>query len=95
MEHIPCDPLYECRVGQFARGCFEDVHHKFWPKREYTTSLEKEFRELDINKVLGCRALHNELHAVEPPPNKPSRETMRNMVNQVRIITMLDEGGVA
>lgn len=75
MERFPCDPSRECRVRE-KTGCFEDVHHKEWPRRAYSTPLEKEYRELEDNKELTCRDRHNEIHATQQPPEKPSHEEM-------------------
>lgn len=75
MERFPCDPERECRLRETI-GCFEDVHHKKWPRRDYRTPVEKEYRELEDNKELSCRDRHNEIHATQRPPEKPSREEM-------------------
>lgn len=73
MENVPCQPDEGCR---YYPDCFEDVDHLYWPRRNYKTQVEKQFRELDENKTLVCRALHEERHATERPPQKPPREVM-------------------
>jgi hypothetical protein len=70
MERFPCDPTRECRLRETI-GCFEDVHHRQWPRRAYQSPVAKEFRDLDENKELTCRDRHNEIHATEMPPEKP------------------------
>lgn len=64
-----------------GQGCFSDIHHTKYPRRDYRTPLEREFRELPENKVRMCRAEHDELHASEFPPPKPSREVMLGAVS--------------
>lgn len=58
------------------RRHFSDLHHTYYPRSEYRTKVEKEFRELPENKVQLCRNEHQEIHATEPDPVKPSREYM-------------------
>jgi len=79
MEKLPCINQNVCPLADTRRGCFEDVHHLYWPQNRYRTQLEKEFRELDENKVRICRAEHNELHDVRPPEH-PFHEEMRAAV---------------
>ncbi len=67
-ENVDC-PLY-------FEGCFTDLHHLYFPRRDYKTNVEKQFRNLPENKEQLCRAEHNERHATEPPPLKPSRDEM-------------------
>jgi len=94
VERAPCDPekrnTSECRVYQITSHCFEDIHHHEWPARDYKTELEKEYRELHILKTLGCRAIHNEIHATTPPPQKPTVAEMREAVNQDRIEKLIE-----
>ena len=90
MERRPCENQDTCRLAETKRGCFEDIHHKVYPKRDYTTELEKEYREMDIKKVLGCRAIHNDEHATTLPPPKPSVEQMREEVNAERVRLVLN-----
>ena len=73
MERVPCEPSPDCK---FFGRCYEDVDHIYWPKKGYQTPVEKEFRDLDTNKQLICRALHDERHATEVPPLKPDRDFM-------------------
>lgn len=67
------------------RGCKYDVpyaddHHKFWPGSEYTTPVEKKFRNLECNIVRGiCRCMH-ELEHLKKPPKKPTVPEMRQEV---------------
>jgi len=58
------------------QGCFSDTHHLFYPRRDYRRGVEKRFRELPENKEQICRWEHDERHATELPPEKPSREEM-------------------
>lgn len=81
MERIPCDPNRECRLRDTI-GCFEDVDHEYWPSRQYRTPIEKQFRQLDENKTLICRDMHNERHATELPPPKPDRDVMIEAVRR-------------
>lgn len=83
-EFLPCDPERPCRVAEKLgrAACFEDVHHEAYPRREYRTRLEKAFRESPAVKVLICRALHNEIHATEQPPEKPSAGEMREIIRR-------------
>lgn len=60
--------------------CLQSTHHVYWPRRDYTTSLEKRFRNLPANKELLPRCLHDELHATLESPEKPSYEYMESAV---------------
>ena len=62
------------------RTHFQDEHHLMYPKRDYSQPVEKAYRELPENKVQMCRHEHNELHATQEPPLKPSIETMAEAV---------------
>lgn len=72
MEKVLCNPSPDCK---YFPGCHGDIHHKWFPRKDYRTSLEKQFRQDSRNKVLSCRRLHDEEHAGNPPP-KPDREFM-------------------
>ena len=86
MERFPCSPedRENCRVFGLEGRCYEDVHHEYWPKSEYKTRIEREFRLLDENKILVCRALHNEIHARRRQSEKPSRNEMLRIINEAR-----------
>lgn len=90
MERRPCVNFDTCPLRSSKRGCFEDVHHYAYPKRDYQTTLEKEFRELDENKVRICRQEHNDIPALESPPRKPDLETMQRAVARVAMQDMTD-----
>lgn len=85
MERFPCDPARECRLRDTI-GCFEDVHHRQWPRRSYRSQTEKNYRELDENKELTCRDRHNEIHATTPPPEKPPTSIMLAAVAMARVV---------
>lgn len=76
MEVLPCDPDRECKYRDTERGCYSDIDHYYYPRRNYRDSVSKAFRELAVNKTLTCRQLHDERHASEPVPKKPSRNEM-------------------
>lgn len=90
LEGTPCDESVPCGLRE-TTGCFEDVHHKYFPRRSYRTPLEKEFRELPENKVVICRQLHNDEHATIEPPDKPPISEMRQRVNSARLGKVLDK----
>ncbi len=75
MSRIPCRnenpgcPYYES-------GCYEDIHHTYYPRCQYKSGVDKEFRELPQNKQYLCRQEHDELHATQLPPIKPSHTEM-------------------
>lgn len=69
MKRMGCTP--EQRAVCPLRECFVDTHHKYFPRRWYTTEAGIEFRNLPENKEDLCRNEHNELHRVTPPPRKP------------------------
>lgn len=80
-EHIPCDPTIDCKLRETI-GCYEDIHHEFHPKSKYRSKLEKAFRSHILNKVLICRALHNDAHATQPEPIKPTVIEMRRLLSE-------------
>lgn len=86
MEKFPCSPedRENCRVFEREGECYEDVHHKYWPKSRYKTKVEREFRGLDENKILACRALHNEIHARRKQSDKPPRSEMIRAISEAR-----------
>lgn len=70
---VPCEPTPECK---YYPNCYQDVHHEAWPEREYLTTLERVYRDMPENQVFMCRAEHDNTHADQSPPEKPSREEM-------------------
>jgi hypothetical protein len=77
-------PCYENDRGCPLKKPFSDVHHDYWPSTAYTRPIEKEFRDLDINKRLLCRCLHNAIHREEQPPEKPDLDFMLDAINRYR-----------
>lgn len=75
----PCNENRESCPYQYS-GCFEDTHHRFYPKSSYTTAAERTFRELPENKEQLCRDLHDDLHATQEPPDKPSHAEMLSQI---------------
>ena len=69
------NPRPDCKYAELG-GCFSDTHHLFYPRRDYRRPTERDFRELPENKEQLCRAEHDERHATELPPEKPSRVEM-------------------
>lgn len=51
-------------------------HHCFWPRRDYTARLERQFRNLPCNIVLLDDFVHRMVHRHSEPPHKPSHEEM-------------------
>lgn len=74
-KNIPC-PGGDCPVKRVEGKCYQDIHHEYWPKKDYKSDVEKEFRGLLVNQTFICRALHNAIHASQDPPEKPSRDEM-------------------
>lgn len=66
------------------RTCYSDTHHLFYPRSEYRTKLEKDFRNLDENKVVICRFEHDQIHASLEVPEKPTREVMVQIIQSAR-----------
>lgn len=75
-EEIPCNGSIPCKYRE-QDECFEDIHHEAFPKSAYRSALERQFRNHLMNKVLICRAIHDEIHAQRLIPRKGSREEMQ------------------
>jgi hypothetical protein len=58
----------------------KDTHHLFWPRRAYQTPLERQFRNLHINRVTIDIDSHNLIHRFTNPPEKPGIDFMAYMV---------------
>lgn len=82
----PCPPeiLQNCPVARLEGACYEDRHHVYWPASDYNGNIEKDFRQLEVNKVVVCRWLHNTVHALALPPEKPSLLVMQRSINYER-----------
>lgn len=72
MERIPCDNQAECPLPI----CFEDIHHVYYPASQYVGYIATHFRSSEDNKQQMCRQRHQDLHAAQPPPEKPTKEYM-------------------
>lgn len=59
---------------------YSDTHHYWYPSSEYETPIEQAFRNLEIHKEQLCRCIHNAIHQFEEPPQKPSEETMKRII---------------
>mgnify|MGYP000915977316 CR=1 FL=1 len=58
-----------------------NVHHTFWPKSEYTTRYERNFRE-HFGLVSPVAIVnHDLLHSRMTPPPKPERSQMRDLMD--------------
>lgn len=80
----------DCKYFNNINGCHTSVHHEFYPRVDYKSPVEKRFRELPENKFEVCRQMHDEIHAHDEPPMKPSIEVMRHAVNESRVKRLLN-----
>lgn len=55
-------------------------HHLFFPRRDYQSKLEKDFRELPCMSVDIDVAAHRELHVYSAPPTMPGKGVMRRLI---------------
>ena len=62
-----------------------DIHHKNYPKSNYTTEVEKDFRELDQEKEFTCRQRHNDIHHEVRATEKPPLQDMVVAVNSLTL----------
>ena len=69
---------------KYHPNCFADTDHYYYPKSDYKTPLEKEFRELPENKQQICREMHDLRHITETPPPKPDLNFMREAIRRYR-----------
>lgn len=84
MENVPC-PMANtenCPIFIQEGECYEDTHHIYWPSPDYASRIEKEFRQLEVNKVTVCRWIHNHLHSITLPPEHPTITEMRRKINE-------------
>lgn len=59
---------------------FYDRHHLFWPRRDYGTRQEKDFRSLRCAQVDLYRGVHDSIHWAFPIPRKPNRDQARRFI---------------
>lgn len=76
------NPKPLCPYIGTKRGCYADKHHTLWPASQYTSKLEKEYRQLPENKVQTCRWEHDLLHIMEQPPTKPTPTEMHEAIGR-------------
>ena len=86
MEFRPCENKNtpECPVFNSTGRCFEDVHHLYYPRRDFLTGIARRFRELKENKVRICRAEHNKIHSEGAAPEKPDIDFMKSAIMKGR-----------
>jgi len=58
-----------------------NVHHIWWERRDYTSKLDKAFRNATENKIAVPMRNHKHLHAMLLPPPKPSRQQMFDLLD--------------
>lgn len=68
MRSMPCKSEAECPL---VGGPRMDTHHEVYPACDYTSEIERMYRNLGSNIVRICRCQHMELHRTEEPPVKP------------------------
>lgn len=78
--YFPCVNAADCPYRVRPQGCHEIRAHKYYPSRVYKTILERAFRDLPENVEIRCRRFEEESHAIEPVPDKPDRDLMREAV---------------
>lgn len=61
---------------------FYDRHHLFWPRRDYVTRAEKDFRSLRCAQVEVYRGVHDSIHWAFPAPRKPNRHQARRFIER-------------
>lgn len=60
-----------------------NVHHCWWERRRYKTSLEKRFRTHDAFVIPMLVSVHADLHHDMMPPPKPGRDLMLGILNNL------------
>lgn len=73
------NPRDDCHQQE---GAFSDEHHKVWPASSYLGPLAVTYRNLPGNREQVCRCVHDEIHASEAPPERPSNNEMRRQIRQ-------------
>ena len=57
-------------------------HHLIYPRKDYTTSLERKFRSLPCFIIEIDKEVHSLLHAISEPPTKPTVADMREAIRR-------------
>lgn len=84
-EYFPCpvpEGTRDCPYFFRTTGCHEIRHHRYYPAKDYTTTLEKTFRNLPDNLVVRCHRLEDIEHAATQPPHKPTHEMMVEAISE-------------
>lgn len=87
-------PIYEYQTpeGEPIERSEVNRHHVAFPKRNYNTRLEKQYRSMAGMILPQLITDHRELHAHIRPPKKPSFQLMRHAVSfNEAIDTMADD----
>lgn len=83
----------DCPWRDRKLGCHVIKHHLYWPESDYTEPLEREFRELDVNRVEMCKQDEENVHRAFPNgPPKPTLEVMNHIVERERLKRSLRYG---
>jgi hypothetical protein len=83
MARRPCpNPSEDCKYFNTPDGCFADLHHPDFPKKEYRTPLEKRYRIARAFHL--CRLLHDVVH-LGPQPEKPTVMEMREFMGRLAL----------
>ena len=69
-------PLYLTTDGREISKLGTSLHHTRWERREYTSPLEKRFRQAGGLVLRLEQTIHRELHEELSPPPKPSHDLM-------------------
>lgn len=92
MERVPCEPDPKCKFHR-KDGCYQNLHHLFYPRRDYTTPLEKKFRIDPRNIVQLCRREHERLHHTQDIPEKPTIQEMQVFIRDKKMERVRDYDG--
>lgn len=89
MEQMPCPESIcdtdECPVFRQLGKCGLNTHHLIFPKRLFKSKVEKEYRELDENKIKVCQQIHRMIHCNQPAltkADKPTRDEMLAAIDE-------------
>lgn len=74
------EPIEGCKYRDTDQ-CILTTHHIFWPAFEYATRTEKQFRQLETNKMELPRCEHDQEHLMPAPP-KPPRSFMLSEIQR-------------